>query len=87
MLNGTLDSERREMHGFEQSLVLTLPPLSVLYLKLKKAKPARKSSLAPSAKAAGAGSGKKAAGKSGAGKAGKTAAGKKTAAKKAGRTE
>ncbi len=38
VLNGTLDSEPVPMHGFPQSLSLTLPPLSVLYFRLKKAK-------------------------------------------------
>jgi 1,4-alpha-glucan branching enzyme len=42
VLNGTLDSEQEPMHGFEQSLSLTLPPLSVLYFRLKKAKSIRK---------------------------------------------
>ena len=36
VLNGTLDSEKTPMHGLEQSLSLTLPPLSVLYLRLLK---------------------------------------------------
>ena len=39
VLNGVLDSEPIPMHGFAQSLSLTLPPLSALYLRLKKAKP------------------------------------------------
>ena len=42
ILNGTLDSEKEPMHGLEQSLSLTLPPLSVIFLKLKRAKPVRK---------------------------------------------
>ena len=37
VLNGTRASEGVPMHGFAQSLSLTLPPLSVIYLKLKKA--------------------------------------------------
>ena len=37
VLNSTKASEAVPMHGFAQSLSLTLPPLSVIYLKLKKA--------------------------------------------------
>ena len=76
-LNGTVDSERKEMHGFDQSLSLTLPPLSVLYLKLKKAKPSRRSVASQA--------GRKAAGSPG--KAGKKAPAKKTGTKKAGKAE
>lgn len=36
--NGVIDSEIYPMHGFEQSLSLTLPPLSVIYFQLKRAK-------------------------------------------------
>ena len=40
------------MHGCEQSMVLTLPPLSVVYLKCKRKKPARTKGTAPPAKKA-----------------------------------
>ncbi|MGN0172344.1 MAG: alpha amylase C-terminal domain-containing protein, partial [Acutalibacteraceae bacterium] len=42
--NGSKDSELVPMHGFEQSLSLTVPPLSVLYIQLEKQKkpPVRK---------------------------------------------
>ncbi len=35
-------SDEVSMHGFEQSISLTLPPMSVLYLKLARKKPKRK---------------------------------------------
>ena len=49
--NGTIESETEPMHGFAQSLSLTLPPLSVLFLQLKKEKPypVKKRSKSPSA--------------------------------------
>ena len=37
--NGTIDSEPVPMHGFAQSLNLTVPPLSVLFFELIKEKP------------------------------------------------
>ena len=74
ILNGTLDSELKPMHGLEQSLSLTLPPLSVLYLKLKKAKPVRKASVLREKKPA-------------AGRPGSAAGGKKSTAKKSGGME
>lgn len=36
--NGTFDTDAVPMHGFEQSMELTIPPLSVLYFKLVKEK-------------------------------------------------
>lgn len=36
--NGTFDTEPVPMHGFEQSMSLTIPPLSVLYFRLVKEK-------------------------------------------------
>ena len=72
-LNGTLDSERKEMHGFDQSLALTLPPLSVIYLRLVKAKPARRSSMVRAKKPAASGAA--------AAKTGKKAGAKKTGKK------
>lgn len=36
--NGTLNADTTPMHGFEQSLELTIPPLSVLYFRLVKEK-------------------------------------------------
>ena len=46
--NGTFDADLVPMHGFEQSLELTIPPLSVLYFRLvkKKKKPAAASGTA-----------------------------------------
>ena len=38
VINGTVESELTPMHGFAQSVSLTLPPLSVLYFKLKRSK-------------------------------------------------
>ena len=38
LTNGTREAEPVPMHGLAQSLSLTLPPLSVVYLKLKKAR-------------------------------------------------
>ncbi len=39
VVNGTLETEPVSMHGFAQSLNLTVPPLSVLFFELKKEKP------------------------------------------------
>jgi 1,4-alpha-glucan branching enzyme len=38
-LNGSVKSEKKPMHGYNHSIVLTLPPLSTIYLKLKGASP------------------------------------------------
>ena len=42
--NGKIESELEPMHGFKQSIELTVPPLSVLYIQLEKEKkpPVRK---------------------------------------------
>ncbi len=45
--NGTFDTDLVPMHGFEQSMELTIPPLSVLYFRLVKKK--RRPSAAPKA--------------------------------------
>ena len=35
-LNGTVKSEKKPMHGHEQSVTVDIPPLSVMYFKIKK---------------------------------------------------
>jgi len=42
MTNGQFATDDQPMHGLEQSAALNLPPMSVIYLKLKKKKPGRK---------------------------------------------
>jgi len=42
MTNGQFTTDDEPMHGLEQSAALNLPPLSVIYLTLKKKKPGRK---------------------------------------------
>ena len=52
--NGTFDTDPVPMHGFEQSMELTIPPLSVLYFRLvrEKKRPAPKTNKKPAAAAA-----------------------------------
>ncbi len=38
VVNGSIETELEPMHGFKQSLELTVPPLSVLYIQLEKEK-------------------------------------------------
>ena len=64
--NGVIETEPVSMHGFAQSLNLTVPPLSVLFLELKTEKPYPQKqekkaggSKAPSGKPKGAGASKK----------------------------
>ena len=40
--SGVIPSESVPMHGYEQSVSLTLPPMAVIYLKCVRKKPARK---------------------------------------------
>ncbi len=42
MTNGQFATDDQPMHGLEQSAALNLPPMSVIYLRLKKKKPGRK---------------------------------------------
>ena len=39
--NGTVKAEKGEMHGFEQHISLTLPPLSTVYLQVPAARKPR----------------------------------------------
>ena len=45
--NKTLRSKKGQMHGFEQTITLTLPPLSTIYFEVPEEKPVKK----PAAKA------------------------------------
>ena len=49
--NGLIKTDPEPMHGFDQSAALTLPPLSVLVLKNKKARPYPKKKAAAKSKA------------------------------------
>ena len=52
--NGTVKSEKGPMHGFDQHISLTLPPMSTLYLSVPAArKPRTKKADAADEKAAG----------------------------------
>ena len=63
--NGVIETEPVSMHGFAQSLNLTVPPLSVLFLELKTEKPypqkqeKKAGGKAPTGKPKGAGASKK----------------------------
>jgi len=57
MTNGTIITDDEPMHGHDQSAALNLPPLSVIYIKLKKKKPGRKTKAKATEKNAPSGEG------------------------------